>query len=46
MEIHRAAAGKAIKGLSEYHTYEDGGIDQPFINSDTIKEEDLNNGNN
>jgi len=41
MEIHRVAANKAIDGLSEYHTYEDGGVDQPFLNSDTVNEEDL-----
>ena len=41
MEIHRVAANKAIEGLSEYHTYEDGGVDHPFLNSDTVKEEEI-----
>ena len=27
------------KRLSEYHQYEDGGIDQPFLTPDTVKDD-------
>lgn len=37
MEVHRIAADKAIEKLKELHTYENGEIDQPFLNADTIK---------
>ena len=40
MEIHRIAADKAVDVLSEYHTYEDGVVDQPFLNADTLKDDD------
>ena len=36
MEIHRLAANKAIEKLKELHTFENGEIDQPFLNADTI----------
>ncbi len=39
MEVNRIAADKAIKDMSEYHTYEDGSVDQPFLNANTIKDE-------
>ena len=38
MEIHRVAANKSVIELSDYHTYEDGGVDQPFLNADTVNE--------
>ena len=40
MEIHRIAADKAVERLSEYHKYEDGSIDQPFLNADTVKDDE------
>jgi hypothetical protein len=40
MEIHRMAADKAIEDLSDYHKYEDGTVDQPFLNADTVKDEE------
>jgi hypothetical protein len=40
MELNRIAANKVIGKLSDYHTYEDGVVDQPFLNVDTIKEEE------
>ena len=40
MEINRIAADKSVDAMSEYHTYEDGSIDQPFLNANTIKEEE------
>jgi 5-hydroxyisourate hydrolase-like protein (transthyretin family) len=40
MEINRLAANKALKALSDYHTFEDGGVDQPFLNADTVKDEE------
>lgn len=39
MEVNRIAADKALDGLAEYHTFEDGVIDQPFLNADTVKKE-------
>lgn len=40
MEINRIAANKAVEEMSEYHKYEDGVLDQPFLNADTVKEEE------
>lgn len=40
MEVQRIASEKALERLSEYHTYEDGGIDQPILNNETILEEE------
>lgn len=40
MEIHRMAADKAVEDLSDYHKYEDGTVDQPFLNADTVKDEE------
>ena len=40
MEVNRLAADKALEKLSEYHTFEDGTVDQPFINADTIDVEE------
>lgn len=40
MEIHRVAAEKAVSKLGEYHEYEDGTVDQPILNSNTLKEEE------
>lgn len=40
MEINKMAKDKAIKQLSEYHKYEDGQVDQPFLSTDTLKEDD------
>ena len=40
MEIHRMAADKAVEDLSDYHKYEDGTLDQPFLNADTVKDEE------
>ena len=39
MEVHRVAAEKATKRLSQYHQYEDGIVDQPILNADTLIEE-------
>ena len=36
MEVHRVASEKAVKRLSEYHEYEDGTVDQPILNADTM----------
>lgn len=38
-ELARIAMKKAKADLSEYHTYADGQVDQPFLNADTIKED-------
>ena len=40
MEVHRVAADKAMDRLSEYHAYEDGIVDQPILNADTLIEEE------
>ena len=40
MEINRIAANKAVEEMSEYHKYEDGVLDQPFLNADTVKDEE------
>ena len=39
MEVHRIAAEKAKERLSQYHEYEDGTVDQPILNADTLIEE-------
>jgi hypothetical protein len=39
MEIRRIAKDQSVERLSEYHQYVDGMIDQPLLNSDTVKEE-------
>ena len=39
MEVHRVASEKAVERLSEYHEYEDGIVDQPILNADTLIEE-------
>lgn len=41
MEIHRVAAEKAVERLAAYHEYEDGTVDQPILNADTLIEEDI-----
>ena len=38
MEKMRLAMGKERDRLSNFHKYQDGMVDQPFLNSDTIKE--------
>lgn len=40
MEVNRIAANKSVTGLAEYHEYEDGIVDQPFLNADTIKDDE------
>jgi hypothetical protein len=40
MEVHRVAADKALERMSGYHGYEDGIVDQPILNVDTMIEED------
>ena len=40
MEVHRVAAEKALDKLSEYHEYEDGVVDQPILNADTLIEDE------
>ena len=40
MEVNRLAANKALEKLADYHTFEDGLVDQPFLNSDTVKDEE------
>ena len=40
MEVHRIAADKSLERLAEYHAYEDGIVDQPVLNSDTLIEEE------
>ena len=39
MEVHRVAAEKAVERLSGYHEYEDGTVDQPILNANTLIEE-------
>ena len=36
MEVHRVASEKAVEKLAEYHEYEDGTVDQPILNADTM----------
>lgn len=38
IEVSRIAKDKAIERLSEYHTYEDGQVDQPILNCQTMKD--------
>jgi len=38
MEKMRAAMNKEKERLLEYHTYEDGTVDQPFLTPDTVKD--------
>jgi hypothetical protein len=38
MEKMRLAMGKERERLSKFHKYQDGIVDQPFLNSDTIKD--------
>lgn len=40
MEVHAAAADKARERLAQYHTYEDGEVDQPLLNHETFIEEE------
>ena len=40
MEVHRVAADKATDRLAELHQYEDGLVDQPILNADTLIEEE------
>jgi len=40
MEVHKVAAEKALHKLSQYHEYEDGTVDQPILNADTLIEEE------
>ena len=42
MEIMKLAAEKSKQVLGEFTEYEDGTVDQPLLNSDTIHEEDDN----
>ena len=37
MEKMRLAMEQEQKRLSDYHTYEDKGVDQPFLTPDTVK---------
>jgi len=41
MELMRLATNRSVEDLSEYTEYEDGTVDQPFLNHETIKEEDI-----
>ena len=36
MEVQAIAADKARERLSELHEYEDGEVDQPLLNTDTV----------
>jgi len=38
MEVNRVAANKARERLSEYHEFEDGLVDQPLLNTETVKD--------
>ena len=40
MEIMRVSADKAMEELSEYHAYEDGKIDRPFITPEIVLEKE------
>jgi len=40
MAVQAIAADKARKRLSEFHEYEDGEVDQPLLNSDTVIDEE------
>ncbi len=45
MEVMRIAKDKSRDKLAEWHIYQDGKADQPFLNADTIKDDDTNDGN-
>jgi hypothetical protein len=36
LEVNRIAKDEAIKRLSQYHTYEDGTVDRPFLSAETL----------
>jgi hypothetical protein len=36
MEVQAVAADKARQRLSDFHEYEDGEVDQPLLNADTV----------
>jgi len=38
--VHKLAKDAAVERLSRYHTYDNGEIDQPLLNADTLLEED------
>lgn len=40
MEVQAIAADKATERLSDYHRYEDGNLDQPILNADTLMEDE------
>ena len=40
MAVQAIAADKARKRLSEFHEYEDGEVDQPLLNSETVIDEE------
>ena len=40
MELMKMATDRIVEDLSEYTEFEDGTVDQPFLNHETIKEED------
>lgn len=42
VEINRMAKDAAISRLSQYHKYEDGQVDQPFLTPETIIDEEYN----
>jgi hypothetical protein len=42
VEVNKLAKNKAIQRLAQYHKYEDGQVDQPFLTPETIKEEEDN----
>ena len=39
MEILKEATNKFKSDLTEYHEYEDGGVDQPFLTPESVKDE-------
>lgn len=39
MEILKQATNKSKSNLTEYHEYEDGGVDQPFLTPESVKDE-------
>jgi len=40
MEKMRLATLSEKERLADYHTYEDGDVDRPFLNSDTVGDDD------
>lgn len=42
VELHKLAKDKALKDLSEWHSYADKKLDLPILNCDTVKNEDEN----